>query len=83
MGSATRDASIVTARGADATLVLPAASASVAVKLWLPTIKLLAVILQAPLEFTGAVPRDFVPSKTFTVLFASPVPLKAMVVAVV
>ena len=76
-------ASTVTARGADATLVLPAASASVAVKLCPPTVKLLAVKFQAPFPFTEAVPRDFVPSNTCTVLFASPVPAKVSVVAVV
>ena len=76
-------ASIATARGADFTLVLPAASVSVAVKLWLPTAKLLAGMFQVPLAFTGAVPMEFVPSNTCIVLFASPVPLKVRVVAVV
>ena len=71
------DASIVTERGADATLVLPAASVSVAVKLWLPTAKLLAVMFQVPLAFTEAVPTDFVPSNTCIVLFASPVPAQS------
>ena len=77
------DASIVTDSGADLTLVLPAASVSVAVKLWLPSAKLLAVMFQAPLEFTGVVPMEFVPSNTCIVLFASPAPLKVRVVAVV
>ena len=76
-------ASIATARGADFTLVLPAASVSVAVKLWLPTAKLLAVIFQVPLASTEAVPTEFVPSNSCIVLFASPVPAKVRVVAVV
>ena len=76
-------ASIATARGADFTLVLPAASVSVAVKLWLPTAKLLAVMFQVPLAFTEAVPTEFVPSNTCIVLFASPAPVKVRVVAVV
>ena len=63
--------------------MLPAASVSVAVKLWLPTAKLLAGMFQVPLAFTGAVPMEFVPSNTCIVLFASPVPLKVRVVAVV
>ena len=82
-GGGADDESIVTAKGADFTLVLPAASVSVAVKLWLPTAKLLAGMFQVPLAFTEAVPMEFVPSNTCIVLFASPVPLKVRVVAVV
>jgi hypothetical protein len=78
-----RDGSIVTDSGVELTLVLPAASVSAAVKLWLPSAKLLAEMFHAPLELTAVVPMEFVPSNTCIVLFASPAPLKVSVVAVV
>ena len=75
--------STVTAKGAEATLTLPAASVSFAVKLWAPTAKLPVVKFQTPLAFTGAVPSNFVPSNAVIVLLASPVPVKVRMVAVV
>src|SRR5450631_2325820 len=60
----------------EAALLLPAASVSVAMKLWLPVDKAAVAKFQVPLAFAVAVPSCIAPSNTATWLLASAVPLR-------
>ena len=53
--------SMVTVNPADATPVLPAASVTLVVKVWSPTLSVLDVMLQLPEPSTVAVPSTVVP----------------------
>jgi hypothetical protein len=46
----------------DAVLTLPAASAALAVSVWVPVDRALVVMLQAPAEFVAPVPTTVFPS---------------------
>ncbi len=54
--------SIVTVRPAEATPVLPAASVTLVVSVWAPSLSVLEVMLQWPEPSAVAVPRTVVPS---------------------
>ncbi len=54
--------STVTARTLEAALTLPAASLAVAVKLWVASVRVPVVNVQAPLPLAVAVPRSVAPS---------------------
>ena len=56
---------------------------SVAVRPWLPSAKAAVVHFHAPLPSAGAVPICFIPSGNSTVLFASGVPVRVSVLALV
>ena len=73
--------STVATRAADAALVLPAASASVAVKLWVASARVPVVKLQVPMPFAVALPSCVAPSNILTVLLASAVPVSVSTAA--
>src|ERR1019366_3796711 len=66
--------STVTLSAVEAAPVLPA-TVSVAAKICVPFVKAAVARLQAPLAFAVAVPSSVAPSYTFTVLFATAVPV--------
>ncbi|OQP31693.1 hypothetical protein B2J69_17280 [Pantoea latae] len=75
--------STVKAIGAEAALTLPAASVTVAVRLWLPSVRTGVVRLQLPSALTVAVPSSVSPSRTVTVLPGSALPLSVRVLSLV
>ena len=74
LGAAGATVSIVTLIATEAALVTPD-TVSVAVKLCTPSGKATVIKLQAPLALAVAVPSSVVPSYTFTVEFATAVPV--------
>ena len=78
LGAAGATVSTVTLIATEAALVTPD-TVSVAVKLCVPSGKAAVTKLQAPLPFTGAVPSSVVPSYTFTVEFATAVPVSVRI----
>src|ERR1035438_9476769 len=74
--------STVTPSAVDAALVVPA-TVSVAVKLWVALDKVPVVKFQAPLPLAVTLPSSFTPSYTFTVLFATAVPVSVKTFALV
>ena len=75
--------SILTARVADAALVWPDASVTLAVRLCAPSASAEVVKLHAPLLLAVAVPIWVAPSNTFTVPFAAAVPVSVRVLSLV
>ena len=78
VGAAGATVSIVTLIATEAALVTPD-TVSVAVKLCGPSGKGTVVKLQAPLALAVAVPSSVVPSYTFTVLFATALPVSVRI----
>src|ERR1700722_10569796 len=81
-GAAGTWVSTVTENGEDATLVTPE-TVSAAVTLGLPSASFVDVTVHAPVPSAVAVPSSVVPSNTFTVLFATAVPFRVSVLALV
>src|SRR5258705_187357 len=85
-GAAGAAVSIVTERPAEATLVLPAMSVCLAVRVWLPPDNVELVIDQLPEPFAVAVPRTVVPLVSNSVTVAptsAPLPVNTGVVTLV
>src|SRR4029077_19568855 len=78
LGAVGAAVSTVTFMTADAALVTPE-TVSVAFNLWSPSGKGAVTKFHAPLAFAVAVPSSVVPSETFTVLFATAVPVSVRI----